>query len=87
MHTTIPMLLIVATVAFAPQSAAQQARQLREPIASARSGSRIPLDVSLQGLGDAPPGTSRTDEKAASATSGLVLQPLGQGSDLNFERS
>ena len=52
MNTMIPMLLFVSAVAFAPQSEAQQARQLKEPIASARSGSRVPLDVSLQGLGD-----------------------------------
>ncbi len=50
MTTTIPKLLIVATVAFAPQSAAQQARQLREPVAS----SRVPVDVSLQGVGTIP---------------------------------
>ncbi len=50
MNATIPMLLIVATVAFAPQSAAQQARQLREPVTS----SRVPVDVSLQGVGTIP---------------------------------
>ena len=50
MNATIPMLLFVSAIAtgLAPQGAAQQTRQLREPIAS----SRVPVDVSLQGLGD-----------------------------------
>ena len=52
MNATMPMLLVVATIAFAPQSAAQQARQVKEPITSAPSGSRVPLDVSRRGLGD-----------------------------------
>ncbi len=48
MNATIPMLLIVATVTLAPQSAAQKTNQPRKPGASAR----VPVDVSLQGLGD-----------------------------------
>ncbi len=48
MNATIPTLLIVATVAFAPQSTAQKTNQSREPVAS----TRVPVDVSLQGLGD-----------------------------------
>ena len=48
----MPMLLFVSVAAgFAPQSAAQEARQPKEPIAGARSGSRVPVDVSLEGLG------------------------------------
>ncbi len=52
MNATIPMLLIVATVALAPQSAAQETNQRKEPGAGVRSGSRVPVDISLQGLGD-----------------------------------
>ncbi len=47
MNATVPTLLIVATVAFTPQSAAQKTNQPKEPVASAR----VPVDVSLQGLG------------------------------------
>ncbi len=49
MNATMSTLLIVATVAFAPQSAAQKTNQPEKPVAS----TRIPVDVSLQGLGDA----------------------------------
>ncbi len=49
MTTMIPMLLFVSAVAtgFASQGAAQKTNQPEKPVAS----SRIPLDVSLQGLG------------------------------------
>ncbi len=54
MTTTIRTLLFVSVVAtgLAPESAAQKARQVKEPVVGARSGSPVPLDVSLQGLGD-----------------------------------
>ena len=54
MTTMIPTLLFISVVAtgFAPQSAAQQARRVKEPITSAPSGARVPLDVSPRGLGD-----------------------------------
>ncbi len=48
MNATMPTLLIVATVAFAPQSAAQKTNQPEKPVVN----TRVPVDVSLQGLGD-----------------------------------
>ena len=46
MNTMIPMLLFASAVAFAPQSAAQKTNQPKQPVAS----TRVPVDVSLQGL-------------------------------------
>ena len=53
MNATIPMLLFVSAVAtgFAPQNAVQEARRAKEPGAAARPGSRVPVDISLVGLG------------------------------------
>ena len=50
MNTMFHMLLFISAVAFAPQSAAQKTNQPRRPVAS----TRVPVDVSIQGLTVAP---------------------------------
>ena len=76
----IPMLVFVsiAVTGLAPQNEAQKARQLREPRAAARSGSWIPIDVSLQGLGDVALGD------AARGGSVSATPPIGAVSPLAF---
>ena len=83
MNTTIPMLLFVSAVAtgFAPQGAAQEARRLKEPSASSRSSSRIPVDVSLHGLGDV---SELTLGDAARGGSVSATPPAGSVSPLAF---
>ena len=77
MNATIPTLLIVATVATGAASQAQKANQPRERVAS----SRVPVDVSLQGLGDVS-GLALGD--AARGGSAFATPSVGSVSPLAF---
>ena len=78
MNTTIPMLLVSAlAVGFAPQNAVQDTGHRKEPVADLRSGFRLPLDISLQGLGGGPitltTTTSCLDSIKDRATGGCLM--------------